>query len=109
MEDIGLENTPLYDPCEDETQNDQTFPQLAEELEPMPLVGDHYIGAEIVLPRGDEMARGHLVVWSCNAKGNIMSRAHTNPILDTRMYQVEFAGDKDTELTTSVIAESIYA
>ena len=44
LEDIG------YD---DETQNEQTFPQLAEELEPMPEVADHYTGAKILLPRGD--------------------------------------------------------
>ena len=50
LEDLGLENTPQYDLCEDETQNIQSFPQLAEELEPMPEVGDHYIGAEILLP-----------------------------------------------------------
>ena len=41
LEDLGLEDTPQYDPYEDETQ------------EPTPEVGDHYIGAEILLPRGD--------------------------------------------------------
>ena len=56
--DIRLENTPQYDLYEDETQNEQTSPQLAEELEPMPKVGSYYIRAEILLPRGDKMARG---------------------------------------------------
>ena len=41
LKDIGLEDTPQYDPYEDETQNEQTFPQQAEELEPMPEMGDH--------------------------------------------------------------------
>ena len=27
----------------------------------------------------------------------VMGRFHTNPILDTRMYQVEFAGGKVTD------------
>ena len=53
LEDVGLENTPQYDPYEDETQNEQSFPQLEEELEPMPDVGDYYKGAEMLLPRGD--------------------------------------------------------
>ena len=61
LEDVGLENTPQYNPYEDETQNKQSFPQLAEELEPMSEVGDNYIGAEILLPRGDQMARGNVV------------------------------------------------
>ena len=56
LEDEGLEDTQQYDPYEDETQNKQSFPQLAEELEPMPEVGNHYIGAEILLPRGDKMS-----------------------------------------------------
>ena len=38
-----------------------------------------------------------------------MGRAHANPVLDTRMDQVEFAGSKVTELTTNAIAELIYA
>ena len=40
----------------------------------MPEMGDHYIGAEILLPRGYEMARGHVAAWSHNASGNIMGR-----------------------------------
>ena len=36
-------------------------------LEPMPEVGDHYIGAEILLPRGDEMANYNVVFWSHDA------------------------------------------
>ena len=32
LEDLGLEDTPQYNPYEDETQNKQLFPQLAEEL-----------------------------------------------------------------------------
>ena len=100
---------PQYDPYEDETQNKKTFPQLAEELEPTPEVSDHYIGAEILLPRGDDVARGHVMAQSCNTSGDIMGRAHMNTNLDTRMYQVEFAISKVTELTINVIAESMYA
>ena len=36
-----------------EAQNKETFPQLVEELAPMSEVDDHYIGAEILLPRED--------------------------------------------------------
>ena len=51
------------------------------------------------------MARGHVVARSGDASGNMMDRSHTNPILDTRTYQVEFAGGKVTKLTANVIAE----
>ena len=38
-----------------------------------------------------------------------MGRVHANPIMATRMYQVEFVGSNIKELTTNVIAESMYA
>ena len=75
---------------EDETHNKQSFHQLAEELVPMPEVGDHYIGAEMLLPRGDETAEGCVVAHSHDASGNMMDIAHKNSIFDTRIHQVEF-------------------
>ena len=67
--------------------------------------GDHYIGAKILLPRGDKMVKGLVVVWSHDANGNVMGRVYLNPILNTRAYQVEFGRGEITELTTSAIAE----
>ena len=58
--------------------------KLAEELEHTSKVGDHYSRAEMLLPRQDEMARGHVVVHSHDASGNVISRAHANSILDIR-------------------------
>ena len=80
LEDIGLEYTSQYDPYEDEIQNEQLFLQQAD-------VGDYSIGAEIILPRGDKMTRGYVVAFSYDVNGNAMSKAHTDPILDTSMYQ----------------------
>ena len=71
-------------------------------------MGGHYIGANILLHRGDEMIIGHEVAHSHDANGMVMGRANSNPILNTRKYQVEFAWCKVTELTTNIIPESIY-
>ena len=49
------------------------------------------------------------MLGSCNASENVMGTAHTNPLLDSGMYQVAFAWGKVTELTTNVIAKSMYA
>ena len=54
------------------------------------------------------MAKGHVVAQSCNAGGSI-SRAHANPIMGTRLYEVEFTGGKVTELTINVTSELMYA
>ena len=75
----------------------------------MPEVVDQYIGAVSLLPTGNQMARGHEVAHSCDANENVLSRADANSVLDFRLYQVEFIGSKVTELTTDVIAESMYA
>ena len=45
------------------------------------------------------MTRGHVVEYNHDTNRNIMGRAHTNPILDTRIYQVDFAGVKVNKLT----------
>ena len=74
----------------------------------MPEVSDHYIEADILLPREDHMTRGHLVSRSRYNNRNVMGRSHTNSIFDTRMYQVEFAGGEVTGLSTDGIAESMY-
>ena len=58
-----------------------------------------------MLLTGDQMVRGHVLAKSIDTNGNMIDRSHTNPILDTRKYQVEFAGGKITELTANVISE----
>ena len=74
----------------------------------MPMVEDHCIGAEILLLGGDKIASGHVMTQSNDANGNVMGRTHMNPILDTKMYEAEFAGGEVTELTANVIVESTY-
>ena len=83
MEDIGLQKTPQYDLYKDETQSKHSFSQLAEKLEPMSEVGDHYIGVTILPPRENEIAGGHVVAQSHDTSGNVFGRTHANPILDT--------------------------
>ena len=53
------------------------------------------------------MARGHAVAWNGDANRNVTGRANTYQILNTRMHPVEFSGDKVTELTAKIIAESM--
>ena len=75
----------------------------------MPELGDYYIGAEILLLSRDQMARGNVVARSQNTNDNVMHTFHANPILGTRMYHVEFTVGKVKQLTTNIIAESLYA
>ena len=72
-------------------------------------MGDLYVNAELLLPRGDNMARGCMVCWKHDADGNLIGRSNQNPILDRHLHEVEFPGGEMTELAVNDIAESMYA
>ena len=80
-----------------------------EELEPTPEVGDNYVNTEVMLPRGDNMARGKAKRRKRDANGNLIGRANTNPILDSRLHEVEFVDGEVTELTANMIADAMFA
>ena len=50
------------------TQSEQSYSQL-HEPEHTPQVADQYLDAEILLPRGDQMAIGHVVPLSHGVNG----------------------------------------
>ena len=79
------------------------------DLEVTPEMGDNYIGAEIMIPRGGVLSRGQVTRQKRDADGNPIGQSHTNPVLDTRSYIVEFDDNNQTELTANLIAESMYA
>ncbi len=41
--------------------------------------------------------------------GNAVGRTHSNPILDTRVFEVQFSDGHVGEYATNIIAENIYA
>ena len=74
---------------------------IAEPIEPMlsaPKVDEYtsevynkYLAAEVVLPHGSKLARVKVTSHKCNAMGRpIGKKAPGQPMLDTRMYEVEF-------------------
>ncbi len=67
----------------------ETFPALEEEVTPE--AGDKYNQASIMIPRGNTFACRTVVSRRCDAEGNIIGQAHDNPILDSCIYNVEFA------------------
>ena len=58
LKELGAEDKQQYDPYEVESQSAETFPILDEEPEITLKWGNQYVNAEILLPRGDAMARG---------------------------------------------------
>jgi len=76
----------------------------------MPQMGDNYLSAEIMLPRGGALlAKGRVSTHKCDWDGNPIGLANPNPISDTCTYIVDFDDGDQTELTTNMIAESFYS
>ncbi len=71
-------------------------------------IGDNYLSAELMLPKGGVMVKGHVTACKRDREGNPVGHANHNPILDTRSYIVNFDDGNQTELTANMIAESSY-
>eukprot|EP00804_Cyclotella_cryptica_P017277 CCRYP_016828-RA/>CCRYP_016828-RA protein AED:0.02 eAED:0.02 QI:0/0/0/1/0/0.5/2/0/461 len=91
FKDLGIDEPPILDRYEDDDLDGRTPDPPDEELDATPEVGDSYVNTEVMLSRGDRMARGKVVRRKRNAKGNPIGRANNNPILDTSQYEVQFA------------------
>jgi hypothetical protein len=70
---------------------------------------NQYITSQVLLPRGDNYEKGTVKPRKRDAEGNVIGQANANPILDTRVYEVEFSDGHVAEFSTNVIAENINA
>ena len=71
---------------------------------------DGYLNMELALDRGGEHPEAAKVTKRLKDKdGNPIGTEHSNPILDTRMYEVEYSDGHTAALAANVIAENIFA
>ena len=68
-----------------------------------------HIGAEVTLPIGDKLLSAKVRSRKRTVDGSLTGKAHQNPILDTRTYNVESADGQTAELSANVITQNIYA
>jgi hypothetical protein len=94
--------TPHFDPVEPEA----AMPE-AEEFTPEEF--DKYIAAEVLLPKGDSMVLGRIINPKRDAHGNPIGVAHSNPIFDTHLYQVQFPRGQVEEYSANNIAHNLYS
>jgi hypothetical protein len=67
------------------------------------------MSAEVLLPKGDQFIFRKVIDCKRIAHGQPVGRSHTNPILDTHIYQVKFPDGHSEEYTANTIAECIYS
>lgn len=70
---------------------------------------DALISAEVILPKGDILAPATVTRRKRDVDGNPVGTAHPNPILDTRVYEVEFPDGHTEEYAANIIAQNVYS
>ncbi|KAI2495111.1 Reverse transcriptase (RNA-dependent DNA polymerase) [Fragilaria crotonensis] len=100
-------DTPTFETYADD--DDGEFPQAidADAVEPDPDTYDPYIGASVNLPIGDRMVNAKVRERKRAPDGSLTGKAHKNPILDTRTYQVEFPDGQFAEVSANTIAQTV--
>ena len=97
--------TPDYEVYEDE-QN----PVIIQEIDDYNPEGyDGYITAQVLLPKGEEFQIGTVVKRRLDDDGKPIGTSNSNPILDSREYEVEFDDGCVLEYSANVIAENLYS
>ena len=77
---------------------------LAEEL------NDRYLGLNVLLPQHGRLQEATITSRKRTRDGKMLAgQQHPNPLLDSRIYNVEFPDGGVGEFTTNTIAESLYS
>ena len=72
---------------------------------------DRYVNMELDLPRKDDDGLMHKIAKrrTLNDEGKAVVNMNNNPLLDTRVYQVEFADGTIKILTANIIDDNLFA
>jgi hypothetical protein len=106
LEDL---QTPIYPAYSDDDDGEMHVTPDADDDTDDVDTYDQYVGATVTLPIGDKMMSARVRGRKRSSDGSFAGRANPNPILDTRIYDVEFADGQMAELAANVIAQSMYA
>ena len=103
--DVGDDvKTPQYKPYSDLQTPPYTIPDR-DDFQGF----DQYIGAEVLLPIGDQMQTAKVHERKRKPDGSRVGTSNSNPLFDTRTYIVEFPDGAEKEYTANIIAENMYS
>ena len=104
-QDIGEYTVEMYFVYEDDDKGEEHQMPEVDELEDL----DKLIGAELILPQnGTEMKSGKVIGRLTDRKGRPVGTYNANPLMDTRVYEVEFPDGLIQQYSANLIAESIH-
>jgi hypothetical protein len=108
---LGPNATEQYFPAEDLTpdydfyDDDHDLDPDHGNLEVTPEMGDNYLNAEISVPRGGTLVKGHVTSRKRDTGGNPIGLANNNPILNTREYTFTFNDSHETILNAKLMKQ----
>ena len=71
---------------------------------------DRYVNSDVLLPHdGEYMQTARVIKRATDHLGNPMGEFHTNPVMDTRVYEVMFSDGSMHRYSANVIAENMWA
>jgi hypothetical protein len=82
-------------------------PDDVDDLGPETDAFDKYISAKVLLPSGDDMLYGTVLRRKRDVNGNLIGRSHSNPILDTSVYEVLFQDGHVEAYNANLIDENV--
>ena len=99
----------FLDECLDVVSNPEV-PEVDQQFTP-DVFDNQYLNMELALPHGEEATPQYAKVTKRlrDTNGNLIGTADDNPILDTRMYEVEFMDGTKQSLSANYIAENMFA
>ncbi len=105
-----LEHDPDFQEEFDNIVNDPTVPEADDGFTP-DVFDDTYLNMELAIPRdGDDGPEFAKVTKRLRDKDGLpIGKANNNPILDTRMYEVEYPDGHKASLAANAIAENMFA
>jgi hypothetical protein len=91
--------------------DDAALKHADDQVDTIEVISDNYVGMEMAMTRGGEgeMVHAKVLKRSVDEDGKPIGTPHTNPLLDSRLYEVEYIDGHVEELTANVIAENLIA
>jgi hypothetical protein len=86
----------IYEPIEPEAEKPEIDDYTPETYDAM-------ISADLLLPKGDVLVPAKVIARKHDVQGNPIGRANTNPILDSRVYEVQFPDGHVEEYAANVL------
>jgi hypothetical protein len=101
--DIFVDDEPTLEPLEEESK----MPEADEYYSPEAF--NQYLNVSVLMGRGGVAMLGTVKQRKRDSDGNPVGRSNSNPLLDTREYEVEFPDGSIDVLTANSIAKSLYS